>query len=570
VLESLRIERLAVVDAVEVEFGPGLNVLTGETGAGKSIVLSALGLLAGGRASQEAIRDGADDALVEAVFHTAGLTDLADVLARAGLEAEDDALVVRRTLSRTGRNRARVAGETVPVSRLAELFGGRLEISSQHESQALLRPEAQGRLLDAYGGLEAERAEVGRIHAHLRELDAEIERLRAASEERARREDFLAFQVREIDEAGLEPGERESLATERSRLSHAERIRLDAARAGAALGGDPETDALGAGDLLAQAARAVDGLAALDPRLAELARRLHALGDELAETAGDLERHADGIEADPARLAAVEERLDELDRLRRKYGEDEAAILAFREEAAAELAGLRGAEQGLAKLESERRDAVAALAGAAERLSIGRAAAARKLARAGQKAIRELALGEARFAVELAPAPGDLEPAPGAGGLPCGPHGAETAVFHFSADPGAPPRELRRVASGGELSRVFLALKNVLRRSEGGMVLVFDEVDAGIGGAVADRVGAVLAELAREHQVLCITHLPQVAARADHHLRVRKHTARGRAHVTVEPLSGEARVDEIARMAGGAEVGEATRQHARELLEGGR
>jgi len=564
VLETLRIERLAVVDAVEIEFGPGLNVLTGETGAGKSIVLSALGLLAGGRASQETIRDGADHALVEAVFATAGLADLGRALAACDLEAEDGALVVRRTLSRTGRNRARVAGETVPVSRLAELFGGRLEISSQHESQALLRPEAQGRLLDAFGGLEDARAEVARTHARLRELDAEIAGLRAAAEERARREDFLAFQVAEIDEVGLEPGELDALAVERSRLAHAERIRLEAARAVAALAGDPGAgDEPGAGDLVARAARGVEGLVAVDPALGPLAERLRSLGADLGEAAGDLERHADGIDTDPARLAALEERLERLERLGRKYGQDEAAILAFRDAAAAELASLRGAEQGLAKLEAERAAGAAALARAAEALSAGRAAAARKLARAGQRAIRELALAEARFAV-------DLDPAPSEPGWPCGPGGAETPVFRFAADPGGAPRELRRVASGGELSRVFLALKNVLRRSDAGMVLVFDEVDAGIGGAVADRVGAVLAELARENQVLCITHLPQVAARADHHLRVRKHTAQGHAAVSVERLEGEARVDEIARMAGGAEVGEATRRHARELLAGGR
>jgi len=564
VLESLRIERLAVVDAVEIEFGPGLNVLTGETGAGKSIVLSALGLLAGGRASQEAIRDGADEARVEAVFATAGLADLRRALAACDLATEDDQLVVARTLSRTGRNRARVAGETVPVSRLAELFGGRLEISSQHASQALLRPETQARLLDAFGGLVAARAEVARAHARLCELDDEIAGLRAAADERARREDFLAFQVAEIDDAALEPGEITALSAERSRLGHAERIRLETARAAAALAGDPMAgDAEGAADLLAQAARAVEGLVAVDPTLASLAERLRSLGAELVEAAGEIERHADGIDADPARLASIEERLDRLERLRRKYGEDETGILAFRDTAAAELAAVRGAEQGLAKLEAERAAGAAALARAAAALSAGRATAARKLARTGQKAIRELALADARFAVALDPVP--REP-----GWPCGPSGAEAPVFRFAADPGGEPRELRHVASGGELSRVFLALKNVLRRSDRGMVLVFDEVDAGIGGAIADRVGAALAAVAQEHQVLCITHLPQVAARADHHLGVRKQVGNGRAVVSVERLTGEARVDEIARMAGGAEVGEATRHHARELLEGGR
>ena len=562
-LESLRIERLAVVDALEIEFGPGLNVLTGETGAGKSIVLSALGLLAGGRASQQAIRDGADDACVEAVFGTEGLPELAAALAARGLEAEDDTLIVRRTLSRSGRHRARVAGETVAASQLAELFAGRLEISSQHESQALLRPQAQGRLLDAFGGLDPARAEVARLHARQQALGQEIARLREAAEERARREDFLAFQVAEIEEARIEPGEYERLRAERSRLAHAEQIASEAARAVVALTGDPSVgDGPGASDLLAQATRAVDGLLELDPTLGELGRRLQSLGAELADLAVDLERHADGIEADPVRLSAVEERLDQIERLRRKYGDDERAILEFLDSALEERTTLRGAEVGLAKLAAEREAGAAALARAMATLTAGRRKAARKLAREAERAIRALALAEARFAVEL-------EPVPGEQGLPCGPSGAEAPVFRFAADPGSEPRALRQVASGGELSRLFLALKNVLRRGEPGMVLVFDEVDTGIGGAVADRVGAALADLARDHQVLCITHLPQVAARADHHLRVRKCTEQGRSVARVERLAGEARVDEIARMAGGAEVAAATREHARALLAGG-
>jgi len=564
-LESLRIEHLAVVDAVEIELGPGLNVLTGETGAGKSIVLSALGLLAGGRASAEAIRDGEDSAGVEAVFATRELPDLVAALSERGLATDDGSLVVRRTISRGGRHRARVSGETVPVALLAELFGGRLEISSQHESQALLRPESQSRLLDAYGRLEPARAEVARHHARLREIDAERGRLRAAAEERARREDFLSFQVQEIEDARLVPGEAARLASERSRLTHAEQIGAEARSAMAALSGDPvEGDAVGAADLVVRACRAVEALVPLDPELGELAERLRSASTELAEAASELERYADRTEADPARLAEVEDRLDRVERLRRKYGENETAILAFAAGASAELATLRGAEQGLAKLDAESVAARARLAEAAALLSAGRSKAAARLARETQAALRELALEQARFEVALVPAPAPE-------GLPCGPAGAELPVFRFVADPGSEPRELRRVASGGELSRVFLALKNVLRRVGAGMVLVFDEVDAGIGGAVADRVGAALAELAKHHQVLCITHLPQVAARAHHHFRVRKQTSRGRTLATVERLADEAaRIDEIARMAGGARVGEATRAHARQLLDAGR
>jgi len=559
-LESLRIERLAVVDAVEIELGAGLNVLTGETGAGKSIVLQALSLLAGGRASADAIRDGADDAVVEAVFSVADLPEVVAGLEARGLAPEDGALVVRRTLSRSGRHRARIGGETVPVSVLAELFGGRLEVSSQHESQALLRADTHGRLLDAYGGCLDRRAAVARAHARVRALDEEIAGLRAAAEERARREDFLAFQVREIDEAAPEAGEGERLAAERSRLAHAGHLREGAGEAWALLSGDPGAGAdAGAVDLLARAVRAVEALAGYDDGLEPLAARLRDASVELGEVATELERYADGVEVDPARLAEVEERHALLEHLRRKYGADEAEVLAFRDAAARERAALEGAEAGLAKLEREREAALEALRAAARALSDARRRAARKLGRDVEAAVRGLALDAARFEVAL-------EPAAAPEGLPCGPVGAEAAVFRFAADPAGTPRDLRRVASGGELSRVFLALKNVLRRADPGMVLVFDEVDAGIGGPVADRVGATLAELARAHQVLCITHLPQIAARADHHHRVRKVTRGGRSATEVSPLAGDARVEEIARMAGGAEVSEATRRHARDLL----
>lgn len=563
-LESLRIERLAVVDSVEVEFGPGLNVLTGETGAGKSIVLSALGLLAGGRASGDAIRAGAADALVEAVFSTRAGSDVARDLAERGFAPDDGTWVVRRLLARSGRHRARVAGETVPVGLLADLFSGRIEISSQHASQALLRPEAQGRLLDEFGSLLEAREEVARAHERVRAIDEQARRLRAAAEERARREDFLAFQVEEIDAVGLEADELERLHAERARLGHADQLRAGAAEAAAALAGDPDAaDAPGAGDLLARASRALASLSTLDPELATLAERLETAATELGDVARELERYGDGIEADPERLGEVEERLARIDRLRRKYGEDATAIRTFREQAAAELAALRSAEEGLVRLDAAREQAMAELARAAEALSAGRARAAGRLSRAGQKAIRGLALEQARFQVAL-------EPVASADDLPCGPSGAESVSFRFAADPGSEPRELRRVASGGELSRVFLALKNVLRSDASGMVLVFDEVDAGIGGAVADRVGAALAELAREHQVLCITHLPQVAARAEHHFRVHKTTRRGRAVTRVERLGDAARVDEIARMAGGAEITAATRRHARELIDAAR
>lgn len=559
-IESLRIEHLAVVEEAELELGPGLNVLTGETGAGKSIVLGALGLLVGRRASSDTVRSGAEEAAVEALLRTELLPDVEAELRARGLAAEDHELVVRRSVRAGGRSRARVGGQLVPASTLAELLAGRVEISSQHASQALLRLETHGLWLDTAGGLLEERRAVERGVAALRALDAERERLRAEAEERLRRRDFLAFQVQEIDAARLDAEEERALEAEHGRLAHADRIREDGAAALAALAGDPAApDADGAQDRLAAARRSLAGLAELDPGLAELAERLTALDAELRDAALDLERRLDGVDADPARLARLEERLAELERLRRRYGPDVPAILATRDALAAELEGLEGADRRAGELEAERGERLSELRAAAEHLSQGRRGAARELAERVEAGLAELAMPSARFEVAL-------EPAAPAGELPCGATGAEVPEFRFSANPGEPPRALRKVASGGELSRVFLALRGALRGAGRGMVLVFDEVDAGIGGGVAERVGRLLARLARDHQVLCITHLPQIAAFADRHLRVAKHTRRGRSQTRVAAVAGDERVEELARMAGGERVTDATRRHARDLL----
>jgi len=560
VIETLRIENLAVVDGAQLEFGSGLNVLTGETGAGKSIVLGALSLLAGARASGDAVREGSDEASVEAVFRTEGLSELEAELARRGLEGDAHELVVRRTLARAGRSRAQVSGQLVPASVLGDLFAGRLEVSSQHESQRLLRAEVHGELLDRSGGLLERRQTVVVGHAALRELDAELKRLREASQERERRRDFLSFQVAEIDAAKLEPAEIDSLRGERARLAHAEQLREEGASALALLAGDPSNaDDANAADLLADATRRLENGSRLDPGLVELAERLASARAEVRDAVLELERYVTVIEADPARLAALEERLHQVEGLQRKYGASAAEILAFRDEAAAELAALEDAGDREASILRQREAGRAGLAADARALSQGRVRAARKLARVVQGSLRELGMPEASFAVALEP----VEPA---GDWPCAPTGNERPEFTFSASAGEPPRPLRRVASGGELSRVFLAIKNALRESDAGMVLVFDEVDEGIGGRAADRVGRLLADLAAHHQVLCITHLPQIAAHASRHFRVEKQSLRGRAHTRIVHVEGAERVEEIARMAGGESVGEATRRHARDLL----
>lgn len=559
-IERLRIRDLAIVEQAEIAFGPGLNALTGETGAGKSIVLGALALLAGARADARSVREGAEEAVVEAVFRTERAATLEAALHERGLEAEGGELIVARSVSRAGRSRASVGGRLVPVSVLAELFGERLEISSQHESQRLRRPESHGLLLDAFGGLLAERAAVARGHEALRALRAERAALQADEASRARRRDFLAFQVGEIDAAGMAPGELDALGAEHARLAHAEELRTASAAAAAALAGDAGgSDAPAALDRVAAAAAGLEGAAGFDPRLAALAERARGAHAELADLAREVERYADTVDVDPERRAELEERLATLERLRRKYGRDEAEILARREALGAELAAVEGGDEREAALATELEAAYEALAAQAALLGAGRAAAAARLARDVEQRLRRLEMPDARVEVALAPvAAGD--------GLPCGPTGAEQVELLLSANRGEAPRPLRQIASGGELSRVFLAIQGALRRTEGGMVLVFDEVDAGIGGRTAERVGQALAELAGEHQVLCITHLPQVAALAATQLRVVKHVRGGRTVAAVEALDADARVEELARMAGGARVTEATRQHARELL----
>jgi DNA repair protein RecN (Recombination protein N) len=559
-IETLRIENLAIVKSEEIEFGPGLNVLTGETGAGKSIVLGALSLLAGSRASPQVVREGCDEAVVEAVFRTDHLPDLESSLDALGLVADEHELVVQRSVQRGGRSRARVAGRLMPAAVLAELFSGRIEISSQHDSQSLLKTEFHGRLLDAAAGLLPLRSAVAQGYGKLHEFDEELAELRAAEMERERRRDFLSFQVGEIDDARLDADEVEALRAERSRLAHAERLREETAAAQTLLAGDlAGSEASNTADLVSEAIRRLEGIEALDPQLAPLLAGLRATREELRDTATELERYAAGIEADPARLAALDERLAQIEALQRKYGGSIEETLRFRSDAASELERLEGASERAQAIGELRARQVEQLAADAKRLSKGRRKTSKRLGGAVETALRELAMPQARF--ELA-----LEPVAAPDRAPCGPGGFETPEFRFSASASGELLALRRVASGGELSRTFLAIKSAVREADAGMVLVFDEVDAGIGGRTADRVGRCLAELAGRHQVLCITHLPQIAAYASAHFRVEKREVHGRPSARLLRVEGDERVEEIARMAGGAEIGESTRRHARELI----
>ena len=558
-IETLRIEGLAIVEEAQLDFGPGLNVLTGETGAGKSIVLGALSLLAGGRAAARTLRDEQGEARVEAIFRTEALPDLEVLLAERELSGQDHELVVARSFA-GGRSRARVSGQLVPVGTLAELFAGRLEISSQHDSQGLRRSEVHGRLLDRKGDLLKLRASLAEGYRDSRRLQDEIAALREQSRERVQRQDFLAHQLAEIDDAKLVPEEVADLVVTRSRLAHAAKLREEGAEALARLVADPSMEGGGAaGDALAEAARRLRALEAFDPELAALGERLAACAAEAQEAAADLERHLDGIEADPRRLESLEARLHRIEGLQRKYGEDVAAVLRHRDEAAAELDALEGADARIDELLAEEQRAAQSLGKLARKLSRARARSALALSEEVESALRELDMPHACFAVELC---AEVPPE----GLPSGPRGLEVPEFLFCANRGEAPRRLRDVASGGELSRAFLALKQALREQSAGMVLVFDEVDAGVGGEAADRVGRCLAGLAAHHQVLCITHLPQIAAWAQTHFRVVKQQHERGTRARVERVEGSRRVEELARMAGGARPGKAARAYVRELL----
>jgi DNA repair protein RecN (Recombination protein N) len=572
-IEMLRIENLALVESVELEFGPGLNVLTGETGAGKSIVLGALALLTGGRPAPDALRSGAEQGAVEALFRMDGHEDVAAALADRGLslepgsEASDPSqataaeLIVRRTLNANGRSRARVGGELMPISTLSEIFGGQLEISSQHGSQALRNPEMHAVALDAYAGQAGLREIVAREVARVGALDREIVELQAAEDERARRLDFLEYQRQELEDEDLDAAGVAALEADHRRLTHAERLAEEMSSVSAALGGD-DGGSSSAESALDAARRSLVAATRMDPSLDSMSERLEGLQTELRDLAVSAQDYVSELEVEPARLADVEERISRLEKLKRKYGQSIQEMLSHRDEVTSEIAALSSADERIRELESTRQGVVETANESAQKLSKARARAAKKLAKAVEAEFKDLAMEGARFAVDLDP----IEVAGMPAGLRTSAAGRERPQFNFSANPGEAPRPIQRVASGGELSRLFLAIKNSLRRADRNMVIVFDEVDAGIGGAVAERVGRVLSELAGEHQVLCITHLPQIAAFAERHFVVRKETKKGRTRTLVAEVRDEARIDELARMAGGENVTDVTREHARSLL----
>jgi DNA repair protein RecN (Recombination protein N) len=553
-LHELRVENLLLIERAELRLGSGLNVLTGETGAGKTMLAHALDLLLGGRARHGIVRPGAEEAYVEGVFSLDARTRR---LLGERLPADADELVLARRVWADGRTRAYLGGRATTVGDLREVGGELLAFYGQHEHRRLMLASAQLEVLDGFCGAEqrARRAAAAAAHAELRACLRRAEELGALDGARERELDLLEFELREIEEADPSAGEQAELVAERERLRHLEELRAAALAGGEAIA--PTSGDGGTGELLGAAGRQLDAVAGVDPVLDSLAERLRALAIEADDVALELHRYLDGIEAEPGRLEQVERRLEAFARLERKHGGTIAAVLAHAEQCRLRRAELMGAEAALAETTAALETARRRLAAVAMELRVARAAAAPALAESVRARLAELAMPDARFEVEIAPRddPGST--------------GADAVELLIAVNPGMPAGPLREVASGGELSRVMLALLGVANAPDAGpaRLLVFDEVDAGIGGHTANAVGAQLHALAAERQVLCITHLPQVAAHADRHFRIAKDGSGEKAITTVTQLRRDAVVAELVRMLGAEESDRAARRHARELLK---
>jgi len=550
VLTHLRVRDYADLPDVSVDLGPGLSVLSGETGAGKSLLVGALSLLLGERATADVVRTGAECAIVEGVFDISGHTVLGERLADLGVEPEDGFLILKREVAAEGRNRAWVNGSPATAALVGELGSALVDLHGQHDHQALLRTEEQRRILDAFAQCADGADEVADRFAARSRLLGVLEQAEARRRELEARADFLRFQLDEIGGAKLEAGEDRSLEEEARRLEHAGELERETSLLHDRLYG--AEDALS--DQLAAARGAVQHLARLDVSLKEVEALLETVYQQVVEAAMRLGDYAGGVEHDPTRLDRIRHRLDQLFRLKRKYGPELEDVVEVGRRVAAELDELESASFDLARLREDVDRSSEELAAAAALVSEARCEAAVRLQAAVEVLLPELGMPGGSFRVAL-----ESLPEPGVGG-------SETVEFLVSTNKGFEPRALRRVASGGELSRVMLALKTVLATVDPVPSLVFDEIDAGIGGAVATAVATKLRDVAEAHQVLVVTHLPQLASRAHCHLMVEKASHHGMATTQVRELEGEERVREIARMLGGDPESVRSREHAREML----
>lgn len=542
-LRQLRINDFAIIDTLTIRFEPGFNVLTGETGAGKSIIVDALGLTLGERAQTEMIRTGKNETTIEAYL------DIPEhpFLEKLGIPS-NDGIILRRILSSSGKSRAYINDTMVNVQTLLDLGRSLVDIHGQHEHQSLLSPDAQRAVLDAYGKLTHARTEVEELFHEVQSLTREVSLLTSDSREKQQRIDLLKFQINEIESASLEIGEAERLNEERVILSNLAKLNELTDSAYLLLyGGDGS-----ASEKLSSTLSMLREVSQIDHGISEVLTLLESAMPLIQDATVSLRHHRDRYDMDPKRLEHIEDRLDFIKRLERKYGEGIETILRYRDEGVRELQQLTLSDERITELEDELKGKEKSLIERAQHLSGMRREVSRKIERAVKGVLKELAMEKAEFVIDMRP-------------VPLSSSGMDHVEFLLSANRGETPKALSRVASGGEISRIMLALKGILAEVDRIPVLIFDEVDAGIGGKTAESIGMRLKTLGRRHQVLCITHLPQIAAMADHHLKVDKMSRKEGVCVKVNELSWEERVEEIARMLSGKVTG-ISLTHARELL----
>ncbi len=552
-LRFLSIENFALIDRLEVEFDAGLNLITGETGSGKSILVDAVGLLIGQRASVEMIRTGFEKARVEGLFEVSGDHPAAARLADAGIEAEAE-ILIRREIALSGGNKVYINGALSTQGFLAELGVLLADIHGQHDQQQLLTPRAHLQFLDAFGRLRPAAEDTALLFSQLEAARSRLRAIQTGEQERLRRIDMLRFQIQEIDSLRLKPGLDVELAGEKRMLASAERRRRLSQQAFRRLY-EEERSVL---SHLGQVEKSVEELAPLDPSFAQAVEKLSETRFQLEEIAFQLRDYSDSVDFSPARLEAVEERLAELEKAGRKYGGSAQEMLDYRAGLAKELEALDGQEAELEQLEARLRDLESLYLAAARDLSEKRRLASQGLGRRVEAELADLAMDATRFETSFA-----TDPQAGTE------KGIDSVEFLISPNPGESPKPLAKTASGGELSRVILALKSILTLEEYPKTLVFDEIDAGIGGRVASTLGEKLAALATENQVFCVTHLPQIAAAAARHFHVGKTVEGDRTRIHLRLLGADEREAEIARMLAGNRVSETTLRQAKELLARG-
>lgn len=555
-LLELTIKNIALIESLRMEFAQGFNVLTGETGAGKSIVVDSINLALGGRADRDMIRTGTDRGMVQALFDVAGNDRALEILREMDIEAEDGVIVIRRELSRSGKNVCRVSDVVVPLSSLKRLTATLMDVHGQHEHQALLNPACHLDFLDDFGGKAqaAARAEVMRLHAARGRVAAELKRLMNDASEKERLCDVLSFQTQEISAARLKSGEEQKLEKKLTMLEHAEKIRQGVETAYTLVyQGDGRTHS--AQEALLRSSEAMDAIAALNERYHSVAARLRELYYGAQDVGYELQAMMDELDFEPEQLDKLAGRLDLIKRLERKYGATVEEVIEFGAKAAKRLEELKRSDESVGELKKRYREADAQLRAACAELTALRRESARALAEKICEQLKDLGMGKTRFEVRV-----DPEPKPTASGM-------DRVEFMISPNPGEPLRPLASIASGGEISRVMLAMKAIAVDQEGVDAMIFDEIDTGVSGRMAQVVGEKMCLIARNRQVLSVTHLPQIAALGDAHFLVEKIAGEDRTDTYVRLLDEEGRVRELSRLVGGASDSESSLSHAAHMLK---